>query len=372
MSLLYIPPEIEELQQWCLKNINAFERLRDELMLPEAGVLIRTLKNLPIHCALISSGKLTKYTNIRDALSKLTESNVLVVLEDLELYVLFDMEINYINFIRKITTYSKESISNFSQCQIILSNKRQKIAFFMKLKNTEEEISNALEDAVEYCKKYFSNMTEKDVTVPVVSTNTDFGKEITVQVAVDDFRKCSEIITKFESSLLEDCPNISQRVRIIQPSLKNCENMLYVEYPMCINKLTDIKRLLKNCSEQSAKECVFNFYIDSNVTNTNTNSSINISGDNNSISNAKTSNNIIDPNKREQNRIEFAQRWIDMNPVENIGYPGTTSYYNTYKLNALKVKNNRPLAIRDFHKLMIEKGYENIKSKSGIHIWTKV
>lgn len=258
-----IDQSIIDLHKDASKIIDLLENIRDKLEIPSLDITIKNLNNFNIYRSFLGQKIEQKYTNLREALLKLTESNILISFEDLGQYVIFDTGSQYHKFLCSVALFNKKVLPDFSQCQIVLANNFQKITFFISLKNIKSERStNMFKQALSFCNKYFGQIN--NIGDIVILDETEFRKEIIVQTVVPNFAKSTEIITNFESSLIATYPVMQQHILIDVPFPKRNEKIQYIEFPIHISKLFSLKmsfntnHLLRTHTEEDIKNYMYN------------------------------------------------------------------------------------------------------------------
>jgi hypothetical protein len=287
-----------------------------------------------------------RYFDLDRALIKLTDEHILVMIEELGIFCLFDGVESFTKLCTRMQNkiYGAEPTDDitFAPYQIILSNSKQKIVFIAK--GSKEDIDSI----VEICKK--------EMNAEVLVENVIDHTEITIQISVDNAEQTKEAFNKFAFRMnfynedLVEKINLSPIVSISEYTKDFI--MPYVgqnnmdEY--------DYNSLLKFIPPNSSNPITVNFnYITKSV----------IGNNNTNIANNTNCNNINTPIKI---REEKAKRWISENlPVDGMR---TQIYYDKYRSSP----QERYIRQSTFNEMVCDHNYKKISTKERKQVWQKL
>jgi hypothetical protein len=289
-----------------------------------------------------------RYFNISDAVFHLNRDNILVIIQEIGVYLLFD-DIDKYNtlansIVSTINDYDNHDYkdSTFSPYQILLKDQHQKIIFFAKNVN-DEDVTN------------IKTICEKKFNTKILVLKADNHIEFTFQTniiaqsfndTVSKFNELSENITKYHAEL-------SDKIQL-PPVSKTAIGNEYIKYYVGnINQqqmIYDLKELLK--------------YIPSSGNNINITFNNNNGNGNFTTGDHNGDNNTTYKTSFDEKKLVATEKWINSNlPEENAG---VSAYYDRCKLEL----DNMITSNIKFNSILRDLGYEQHR-KNNICYWKK-
>jgi hypothetical protein len=284
-----------------------------------------------------------RYFDLDHALTKLTDEHILVMIEELGIFCLFNNMDSFAKLCSRIYNniygVSPADIT-FAPYQIILSNSRQKIVFIAK--GSKEDIDSI----VEICKKEM----DADILVEDVKDHI----EITIQISVDNAEQTKEAFNKFALRMNFYNEDLVEKINLAPISIVNDYKKDFIMPYVGQNKMDDYdyNSLLKFIPPNSSPITVnFNYIIKNNV-----------------IGNKINGNdNVISINKKPSKSHEIkAKNWISANlPINGMH---TQTYYDNYK-SALP--QDKHIRIPAFNDIVMTNNYLKTTNKDRKQVWEK-
>jgi hypothetical protein len=290
-----------------------------------------------------------RFFSINEAISQLNRDNILVIVQEIGTYLLFDEISNYHNLVNSIfgtiNHYDTCDFRNntFSPYQIVLKDQPQKIVFFAKDSN-----DNDVDRIKEVCKKLFNT----DILVLKADGHTEFtlldtpsAKSFTDTTV--EFGKLTEKLTKYHNNLA----NVVQ----LPPINKTMLGDDYIIYYVGNTNTNSIEYATNSLMKYLPSK-------GDGVTSVTVNVTTNITGNNNNINTG--SGNIKVKKLSPEKRLKITEEWINNNlPEDSIG---SSDYYNLYRDNC----NIQPISPGKFNDFVSNLGY-NKQRKDNINYWIK-
>jgi hypothetical protein len=284
-----------------------------------------------------------RYFDLDHALAKLTDEHILVMIEELSIFCLFNGVESFTKLCTRIQNkiYGAEPNDDitFAPYQIILSNSKQKIVFIAK--GSKEDIDSI----VEICKKEM----DADVLVEDVKDHI----EITIQLAVDNVEQTKEAFSKFALRMNFYNEDLVEKINLSPIiSVGNYTKDFIMPFVGQNNMDEyDYNSLLKFIPPNSSNPITVNFnYITKSIIGNN-----NTKGNNNNNINTATT---IRENK--------AKKWISANlPTDGMN---SQEYYNNYKSSP----QEKHIRLNVFNEIVSNHKYIKVLSSERKQIWKKI
>lgn len=306
--------------------------------------LYKISQNAPLANLLFcSTVKARRYFELEHAIAKLNNHNILIGIDEVSIYLLFDNLTNYLNFMTKVydaiihdPIHGKNTEcegASFSPRQIILSFQSQKIIF--RINGTPEDI----ELARKYCEELFG--------VKVVITTDDGQKLINIAIIIENLDKIAENIMKIQRYINTKDDDLTRRIAMHAPREFTIDGKLYI-MPIVTNEDHDKRFDIVGYLGRIPDAVVVNV-----ITVNNT-----INGDNGKI------NNMCSIKNKKSDDDEPVKKWItDFMEVYDVDEIESQKLYDTYKSD-----NPNGVSQIKFSKIMTEMGYKKTRDH-GVRKW---
>jgi hypothetical protein len=286
-----------------------------------------------------------RYFDLDHALAKLTDEYILVMIEELGIFCLFNNMDSFAllcsRMYNNIYGASPTDIT-FTPYQIILSNSRQKIVFIAK--GSKEDIDSI----VEICKKEM----DADVLVEDVKDHI----EITIQISVDNAEQTKEAFNKFALRMNFYNEELVEKINLAPIHIVNDYKKDFIMSYVGQNKMDDYdyNSLLKFIPPNSSPIIVnVNNYVIKN-------NGINNIGNN-------IGNNTIFNNRPDKIHEKKAKNWISANlPSNNML---SSKYYDNYKL---AFSQDKHICQTVFNDIVYSYNYKKILNSERKRVWKKL
>jgi hypothetical protein len=344
------PDHFDEIKAFAIKYPHIYSTiLKTSIDAIPISSLYKLAKNLRLTNRIYSETTICdKYFNLDTALAKLTTESILVMIEELGLYCVFNdalqfkqlCDVMYGKYINGEFYDNVEGIT-FTPYQIILSNHKQKIVFLANGKPEDIEM------VVKHCKTEINN----DVLV----LTTDDHIEITMQIPVDDLEQTNERFNQFAHKMNTYDKELMRNIKLSKPKeITGYDKrfiMVYVgEEGKCEGDY-DYKRILNYLPTPMNSTIIIN-----NITNNGDGNITNNAG-NDINATTKTINN--NESLRPKTQIDKAIDWIADNLPPD--YITTLDYYEQYRTAFNKINCMHP---SKFNKLVCEYNYKKVSNAS--------
>jgi hypothetical protein len=345
------PEQFKEIIDFTIKYPKIYDSiLKKSIDSPPLSSYYKMFKNIHLTSYIYKETTIcNRYFNLNTALAKLTAESILVMIEEIGIYCVFndalEFKLLYENMYSNCISseFRENDKSNtFTPYQIILSNHKQKIVFLANGKPED------IETIVKHCKT--------EINPDVLVLNADDHIEITMQIPVDDLEQTNERFNQFAHKLNIYDKELLQNVKLSAPREITTYDkkfiMVYIgEENEKMNIGYDYKRILNYLPQATNTTIIIN-----NNNNTTNNNCNNITGNENEIA-TKTINN--NEGLRPKTQTDKTVDWISGNLPPD--YITTLDYYEQYRTAFNKINCMHP---SKFNELVCEYNYKKVSNAS--------
>jgi hypothetical protein len=341
------PEQFKEIIDFTIKYPKLYnEILKTTIDAVPIGSLYKLVKNIYLTVYVYLKGiTCDKYFNLNTALAKLTSESILVMIEELGIYCVFNDTLQfkelcdgmYSKYINNEFRKNVEDIT-FTPYQIILSNHKQKIVFIAKGKPED------IETIVKHCKSEIN----EDVLVLTTSDHI----EITMQLQVDNLEQANERFNQFALNMNTYDKELLQNIQLSTPKeITGYDKRFIIVYIGEEGKCEgdyNYKRVLNYLPQVINPTIIIN---NGTINNTNNNAGNDINTTTKTINNSES--------LRPKTQINKAIDWIAGNLPPD--YITTLEYYEQYRTAFNKINCMHP---SKFNELVCEYNYKKVSNAS--------